>query len=57
MRTFHCECGQPLTMVASGIPGTPFTVSGAAAARQLEEALDRHLPHCPMAELDVAEAS
>jgi hypothetical protein len=57
MRTFHCECGQPLTMVASGIPGTPFTVSDAAAARQLEEALDRHLPHCPMAELDVAEAS
>jgi hypothetical protein len=57
MRTFYCECGQPLTMVASGIPGTPFTVSDAAAARQLDEALDRHLPHCPIAELDEARAS
>jgi hypothetical protein len=54
MRTFRCECGQPLTMVATGIPGTPFTVSEAAAARQLNEALARHLPHCPVAELDEA---
>lgn len=57
MRTFYCECGQPLTMVATGIPGTPFTVSDAAAAQQVNEALDRHLPHCPAAELDEAEAS
>jgi hypothetical protein len=57
MRTFYCECGQPLTMVAAGFPGTPLYVSDDAVARLLNEALDRHLPHCPMAELDVAEAS
>jgi hypothetical protein len=57
MKTFHCQCGQALTMVVTGIPGTPFTVSRAAAARQLSEALDRHLPHCPVAELDEAQAS
>lgn len=57
MRTFHCKCGQLLTMVATGIPGTPFTVSDAAVARQLSGALVRHLPHCPAAEPAEAEAS
>ena len=54
MRMFHCECGRPLTMVATGIPGTPFMVSEAAVARQLADALDRHRPHCPAAALDEA---
>jgi hypothetical protein len=57
MRTFHCTCGQLLTMVATGIPGTPFTVSEAAVARQISSALVRHLPHCPAAEPTEAEAS
>jgi len=57
MKTFYCECGQPLTLLASGIPGTPFVVSEAAAARQLKEALERHLPHCPIARLAAAQAS
>jgi hypothetical protein len=56
MRTFYCECGQPLTMVAAGFPGTPFYVSDAAVARQVDDALDRHLKHCPL-ELEEAEAS
>jgi hypothetical protein len=57
MRTFYCECGQPLTMVAAGLPGTPLYVSDEAVARMVDEALDRHLPHCPAAELDRARAS
>jgi hypothetical protein len=57
MRTFRCECGQPLTMVAAGFSGTPFYVSDDAVARLLHEALDRHLPHCPGTELNQAEAS
>jgi hypothetical protein len=56
MRTFYCQCGQPLTMVAAGLPGTPLRVSDEAVARMLHEALDRHLPHCPAEELE-AEAS
>jgi hypothetical protein len=56
MRTFYCECGQPLTMVAAGLPGTPLHVSDDAVARLVNEALDRHLPHCSL-ELDEAEAS
>ena len=57
MRTFYCECGQPLTMVAAGFPGTALQVSDEAVARMIDEALDRHLPHCPAAELDDARAS
>jgi hypothetical protein len=47
MRTFRCHCGQALTAVASGIPGTPFYVSDEAAAKLVADALKRHLPRCP----------
>jgi hypothetical protein len=48
MRTFRCECGQPLTAVAAGIPGTPFTVPEGAVDRLVAEARARHLPDCPL---------
>ena len=57
MKAYYCECGQPLTMVFVGVPGTPLTVSDAAIERLLCAALESHLPHCPQAAQDVVRAS
>jgi hypothetical protein len=48
MKAYRCECGQALTLVVTGVPGTPLTVSDAAVQPQLREALERHLPYCPL---------
>ena len=57
MKVYHCECGQPLTLVVIGVPGTPLTVSDAAVQPLLREALERHLPHCPLEAPEAVRAS
>jgi hypothetical protein len=49
MKAYRCECGQALTLVVVGVPGTPLTVSDAAVEPLLRAALVRHLPRCPQA--------
>lgn len=49
MKAYRCVCGQPLALVATGLPGTPLTVSDAAVEPLLRQALERHLPECPEA--------
>ena len=57
MRAFRCECGQPLSLIVSGVPGTRLQVSQDAVMRQVEEAMARHAPSCPLAMLEASQAS
>jgi hypothetical protein len=47
MRSYRCQCGQPLALIATGLPGTPLQVNEETAAGPVADALRRHLPHCP----------